>query len=436
MASSVLSRKNRGALSELIRVSGFIFACRIFGAVAAFATQVLLARSMGASELGIYVLAFSWCILLSTLSTGGFRLAAIRFIGEGLARDGAGYIHGFMRRSRQFVVIVSLVVGVGGSLTLLMLPQAYGPESRDVYVIALLAVPLFALLNLYSGFANALSRFPLSVLPNTVLRPLLFLAGIVAIWLTEGVLDARISIGVHWFALAIVTAITIFYSHFAFQKVTLDQVPEYDTRLWIRTSLPLLIVALYTGYFPELMVIIVGAFVSIEDVAIFHVCFRVAMLISFGLYAVDAFSGPQITALLTSGDRVELQRAVNRITRLKFSGAVAALIVLAVTGRWVLGIFGEEFVVGYPILMLLASAQLVQAVGGTVIRLITMSGHQDSSLIVFGVATLVALGLVAVLVPSYGLTGAAVAVVLNTLLWVAWTRHLVVRYLNIHPSIF
>jgi O-antigen/teichoic acid export membrane protein len=435
MTNTVLSRDNHGGLSELIRGSGFIFACRVFGAVAAFVTQILLARTMGASELGVYVLAFSWCILLSTLSTGGFRLAAIRFIGEGLARDGAGYIGGFIRRSRQLVVAASLVIGVGGALILMALPPGSGPESRDVYVIGLLAVPLFALLNLYSGFANALSHFSLSFLPSNVFRPLLFLALIVAIWLAEGALDARVSIAMHGLSLAIVAGITVLYSRTLFQKVTLDQAPEYETRLWVRTSLPLLVVALYTGYFPELMVIVVGAFVSTDDIAVFHVCFRIAMLISFGLYAVDAFSGPQISSLLTSGDNVQLQRVVDRITRLKFAGAVAALVVLTITGRWVLGIFGDEFVSGYTVLMILATAQLAQAAGGTVIRLITMSGHQDKSLYVFGVATIVAICLVAVLVPPFGLIGAAVAVVLNTLLWVVWARYLVVRYMNIRPSL-
>jgi len=57
----------------------------------------------------------------------------------------------------------------------------------------------------------------------------------------------------------------------------------------------------------------------------------------------------------------------------------------------------------------------------------------DSSLATFVVkATLI---LVAVLVPRYGLFGAAVAVLLDTILWVAWMRGLVIRYLSIRPSI-
>jgi len=139
--------------------------------------------------------------------------------------------------------------------------------------------------------------------------------------------------------------------------------------------------------------------------------------------------------LLTNGDRAELQKIVNRTTRLKFWGAVVAIMILAVAGRLILGIFGDEFIAGYPVLIVLATAQLAQAAGGTVTRLISMSGHQDKTLYIFGVATLVAFSLVAVLVPRFGVIGAAIAVLIVTVLWVAWMRSLVIRHLSIRPTI-
>jgi len=435
MTDGAAPGRDRHNFSKLIGGSAFIFGCRVFGAATTFVAQVLLARWMGASELGIYALAFSWCILLATLSTGGFRLAAIRFIGEGLVRDGSGYIRGFVQRSRQFVMIVSTAVAAVGMVVLMALPAASAPASRFVFVVALLAMPLFALLNLYAGFANALSRFALSFLPTNVLRPLVFLAGILSLWLAGRSMDAGAAIVAQVIALALVAVGTLVYSQALFHRLVGDSDPIYETRLWVRTALPLLVAAMYTGYFPELMVIMVGAFVPSDELAVFHVSFRVAMLISFGLYAVDSFSGPRITALLTSGDRDELQVLVNRTTRLKFWGAVAAILVMVLAGRWILGIFGPEFVAGYPVLLVLATAQLAQAAGGTVTRLITMSGHQDKSLYVFGFATIIALVLVAALVPRYGLIGAATAVLIDTVVWVAWMRRLVIRYLAIRPSI-
>jgi len=83
-----------------------------------------------------------------------------------------------------------------------------------------------------------------------------------------------------------------------------------------------------------------------------------------------------------------------------------------------------------------AFTQLVQAGAGPVTRLISLSGHQNQSVMVFGVAILVAIALVTILVPLYGTRGAAVATLLDTVLWVSWMRYLVVRRLDIRPSIF
>ncbi|GEM_PF-6440669 len=51
-------------LASLLGASTFMFACRVLGAGLAFLTQLLQARWMGAHELGIYLYAFSWCIIL------------------------------------------------------------------------------------------------------------------------------------------------------------------------------------------------------------------------------------------------------------------------------------------------------------------------------------------------------------------------------------
>jgi O-antigen/teichoic acid export membrane protein len=426
----------RREVYRLISGSAFIYSCRLVGAVLTFITQILMARWMGASELGVYVLAFSWCILLSTLSTGGFRLASIRFIGEGLAGAGSGYISGFVIRSRQIAVATSLAVAIIGCLGLLTFGSAFDQGSLTVFAIAFLAVPFFTVLNLYSGFANALSRFPLSFIPISVFRPLLFLAAICGIWLAGKPLDATIAMSLNWIALALVTVVTVIIGNHVMTAQTAGAEPQFETRKWLRTSLPLLFVVLFTGYFPALMMIILGPWLPSDQLAIFHVCLRVAMLITFGLTAIDAFTGPELSSLLASGKHNELHQVVNRITRLRFWAALAAAVILGFAGREVLGLFGEEFTPGYPILMILALAQLVQASVGPVTRLISLSGHQDQTILVFAVALIVAVALVIILVPLFGIRGAAIATLLDTALWVFWMRYLVIRRLNIRPTIF
>ena len=73
---------------------------------------------------------------------------------------------------------------------------------------------------------------------------------------------------------------------------------------------------------------------------------------------------------------------------------------------------------------------------GPVTRLLSVSGHQDRLLVVFVTALLGLVALLVVLVPLFGLPGAAAAVLIDTLFWVLWMRRLVIRFLGIRPRLF
>jgi len=208
-----------------------------------------------------------------------------------------------------------------------------------------------------------------------------------------------------------------------------------DRRLWLRTSMPLMMVTLFTNYFPEMNIIVLGGLLPSDQVAIYNACFRTALLISFGLFAVDAFVGPKIASLHASGDRAQLQEIVIHATRLRSIGAIAALAVFFIVGRWLLGLFGSEFVVGYPVLITLAFAQVIHATVGPVARLLSIGGHQDHCLIVFSVSIVILITLTMALAPTYGMIGAAVAASLALLTSSVWLARLVIRHMGIRPTL-
>ena len=88
---------------------------------------------MGATELGIYVLAFSWCVLLANLASVGIPNAAMRFVGYGLANAQPGYIRGFALTGLKIVLSSSLCV-VAFAMAALFL---YGHVDRRLYPTSL-----------------------------------------------------------------------------------------------------------------------------------------------------------------------------------------------------------------------------------------------------------------------------------------------------------
>ncbi len=423
-------------LKQLLRGASFVFACRVTGAVATFAAQVLLARWMGAEQMGVYVFAFSVCALLTTVSGLGMPSAALRFIGIGLGHKRGDIVLGFARRAVQVAAVVGVGVAALGAAAV-WLTGAGAATARDAtLLIALLAVPVYAQLIARSSIALGLSWYPSALLPNTVFRTLLFLAFIAGAWLLSRPLTAEFAMSLQLVAIALVAVVQWPVLRRALVRRFPDTAPSYETPSWLRTAAPLLVITLFTNYFLELNVFVAGSFLGSADLAVFNAALRTTALVAFGLYAVDAVTMPQISRQYAAGDQAALRATVRRAAALRFWGALAVCVPLVVFGRPVLGLFGEEFLGGYEALVILAASQVVSAVFGPTARVLSVTGYQDKCLVVFVVSLVVMIVLHPILIRPLGVNGAALSVFAVVLFQSVWLYALVLRHLGIHAWAF
>jgi O-antigen/teichoic acid export membrane protein len=415
--------------------SAFFFASRVGGAALAYATQVLLARWMGASELGAYLFAFSACLLLSTLSGLGYPSASFRFIGHGRARGEPGYLKGYIRRARQISIGTGSGLSLAGLIVIFIAPELVDPQYRTLAALALLCVPVMALVRLHSDVANSFSWLGLTIVPNTLVRPLLFLCGSAIVWLTAGEIAAGT---VMWLQLG--SVLTIMVAQYLILRRALSATlghakPVYETGHWTRAATPMCFALLLTSYFPEFNLILVGLMLPAQDIAVFNAAFRTAFLIAFLINAVDANTMPQISILYAQRSSAKLQSLLAQAAAIKTAGALAAVLLLAVAGKAILGLFGAEFVAGHVTMLLLATGMLIQAAFGPVASILEIAGHQNRCLYVFGTATCIAAALHLVLAPAWGILGSAIAVLAAVCTWTIWLYVLVRHYVGVDPSI-
>ena len=158
-------------------------------------------------------------------------------------------------------------------------------------------------------------------------------------------------------------------------------------------------------------------------------------MISFVLFAVDSFTFPQIAQAAALDDRKALQTHAVRATRLTFLASLGALAGFWLFGRFVLGLFGEEFIEGYALLLIIAVAQVLRASVGPVLPLLTVAGHERESLKVYGVSLVVVAPVVMVLAPAWGVVGVGVAVASVIVLSSLALNHRVRHLMGINPSI-
>jgi O-antigen/teichoic acid export membrane protein len=422
--------------AALARSSAFVFACRVTGAAFTLLLQVMLARWMGAAELGIYVLAFSWCVTLAAISQLGFAGAALRVIGQALAHDTPGKIWGFLKHVNLVVSLAGIVIATVAAIVFAVGPDQLEEGQLITFLLAMVIVPVLAFISIRCSIALAFRWFTVSYLWTEVARPISVCVIIAAIWLLTSSLTAPTVMIVQLVVMLVVAMILFVVLRRRLIAEVPAAPPEYETRAWFRIALPLMVIALFGTYYPEFMLILVGAHVPSEQIAIFNVCFRLATIVTFALTAVNSVMSPVASRLYATQDQNGLQAVVSRAAYLGFGVSVAAVIGFAIFGRFALGLFGTDFIVGYETMMILISAQLVRASAGPVIALLSVTGHQDRCLVVFGFGLIASVILIFWLVPIYGIRGAAVSVLLVTTCWSVWLHHLVKRHIGVHSSIF
>ncbi len=90
----------------------------------------------------------------------------------------------------------------------------------------------------------------------------------------------------------------------------------------------------------------------------------------------------------------------------------------------------------YETMLVLAVSQLVIALTGAGAGILNATGHQDRCLLVFMSVLVILVALNIVLVPMFGILGAAVALVIAITIRQLWLNAIVIQRIGVRPSIF
>lgn len=156
-------------------------------------------------------------------------------------------------------------------------------------------------------------------------------------------------------------------------------------------------------------VLLVGALRSTREAGIYAAASRLSIGGAYALQAVGMAIAPRISALLARDrrERVELLYRVATWWLMVLSWPL--YLVLAAFAPFVMGMFGNEFVAGQTALVILSAAMLVNLATGNVTVVLLMSGRSALNLVNAAVSLTLNVTLNVLLIPVYGMTGAALA---------------------------
>lgn len=425
-----------GLRAQLLRGGIGSLAIKAGHTVLAFAVAVVLARTLGPEGYGVYSFALAILMLTAIPAQVGVPQLIIRETAKAQVAENYGLMRGLWRWGNIAVALFSLaaLLVVGG---ILLLTEIGGDGARvATLTVGIALIPLIALANVRGACLRGLRKVVQGQLPESIIRPALLLA-LVGIWaaffVPEEGMTAQQAMGLYVTAAVIAFGIGVWLLRRA-RPAELSEKPEpiYESGAWRKAVIPL---ALITGLqlinnYADLLIL--GIFRSDEEVGIYRAVFQLVILVIFGLQAINKVMQPHFARLYRQGQQERLQKLATASARAILAMALPpAAMFLVVGGDLLAWIFGDAFRAGALALSLLALGQLSNAGMGSVGILLNMTGNERDTMRGTAVAAAANLMMNLVLVPPFGMAGAATASALTLLLWNLLLRHSVKKRLGL-----
>ena len=391
------------------RIAFTAFGIRIASGAIMFASQALIARWLGSSQFGTFVYVWTWLLVAGDLVHLGLPLTAQRFVPEYKHAQSSELLRGYLSGSRWLTFATGSAAALVAALVVHSTASHFESSLVTLFYLACAALPAYGLTFMSDGLARSYNWIGLALLPAYVLRPVILIAAVAGLHAAGVTLDAitvmSILAGAAWLS----ALVQVLQFNRRLKAAVAAGAKRYDLRRWLATALPMILVWGLYALLTSTDVLVLKQFRPPEEVAHYYAAAKSVALVSFIYFAVAATSAHRFTTYHVAGDHGGLARLATSSVRWVFWPSLALSVPLIVFGHTILGLFGPDFVAGYPVMVILAIGQLARASIGPAERVVNMLGQQRRCAFAYAVAFAFNIAACLLLAPVYGAIGAAMA---------------------------
>lgn len=405
-----------GLAATLYRGSSAFLAIYVAGSGLSFGVQLFMARVLGAPSYGYFVYAMSWMAVLLLGCNVGLKPTAVRFVAAYNARAEWPLLRGFLRTATRWTIAASMVV-VTLSLVALWLLRPRLDQLGTTLVLIAIAMPFMALGEVWSSALRGLGAVARSQIPASIVQHSLLGIALIVLVASSGA-DGGATLSACAFLLATIGTLGVagLFLRRALPRQVAGCPPLHAGPEWFHVAGSNVLIALFQAVRAPLIVVIAGAYVDSRHLAFYGAAQRLANVMALGLTGISAFASPLISEYFALSDFASLQRLARAAARGALCAALFTALVMIVFGRQLLHLFGEGFETAYIPLLVLLFGEMTAAAAGPVGLFLTMTGRQKTATRIEAVTSTVVVGLALILVPRYGIGGAAVVVAMGSFL--------------------
>ena len=384
---------------------------RVAGAAIAYVMQIVLAQWLGLAEYGVFVGVWVWLLVLGGIAPLGFNISAIGLLST---YKGAG---DFDRWRGLLVASVAMAVGAGlllsgiGWVALYAMPGLVSSQYLMPVWLCLFCLPLMALGDINEGVAREHGWMNAALVPIYLLRPILLIGGLFIAMLAGATPDAALAMAM---AMAIMACLVAVLMQAAVIVIGLKKIAGWGALsmtpgIWLYGALPIVVVQTFELIMQNFDMLAISYFLGAEATGIYFSALKTIALLTFVNFAVGAATANQVASLHANDQRVELGELISGAINLSFWPTLFGALVIVLLAPFLLSLFGDDFVAHAYLTAVLAIGFVAKSFVGPAELYLNVLGQQKICALVFLVAAVLNMLLNIILIPLFGLLGAAIA---------------------------
>lgn len=395
----------RGGRSKIVgRVLGSV-GLKAGYVVLQFTVGALLARLLGPESLGLYAFTIAVAQLLSVVAQFGFPTSLVRHVAVGTESGAHGAIKAQLRTAITIAIAASATIVIAG-----LIWQYFSGAKRSEAPLLLglfLVLPL-ALTGSLSGAIRGFGKVLLGQIPDQIIRPLFLLLPLAFLTILGKEVSAPDAMAMNILASlsALGLASWILWRTLPAPVRHASPSNSLSSDLWV--TLPFLLLAGAQALNYHLDMLLLGILVPADQLGLYRVALQVSDGLQITLLAISTVIAPQIARLHAQNNLLGAAQL------LVMSHRNAALIMLplglgiALLGQPLLNlVYGQAYAGAFTALAILSFGKIAYAMVGFAGLILSMLGRAGEAALLSVSSLLINATLNLLLIPRFGIEGAA-----------------------------
>lgn len=397
---------------EVLEKSSKTLLLKILGMISGLVVSVFLGRTLGTEGLGVVNFSNKLGMILIVFTMFGFQNVIIKFIAIAKGKDDNLKIASILKTSLWFNGLLAIVIASLGAIILpFILELSPGNDHLEIpllIVLVMLIPQTFS--RVYGSALNGYGKIWQANLVNQTLSIILVALGLLVMWGLNLEFNPVNILLLYAISRVVLLAVVYFIWN---RAIGIEISGKMTLKPMLKMAKPLFIVTGTGVIASNADIIILGVWGTFEDVGIYTVAARLALLTSMLLQVSNAALSPKLAILYQQNKIAEMQQMVSRVTFLLLIIASVTLLFFLFFGNESLGLWGVEFQSGFWPLLVLSIGQFFNMISGCSGMLLIMCGNEriHGNISIGGVVLNLVLSIT--LIPKIGALGAAIATAIS-----------------------